>query len=262
MQKFINTSDLIIRKHAFIIGAQRSGTSYLAEILASSPKISFAEPRFPEPKFFLDPAKIAKGKNFYKELYFTQNKQVKVFMEKSTSYLENPSVAEKIRSWFPKTTIIVLLRNPVDRAISNYFFSKANALESRPIEEALADDKALPSVVLKKFSASPFAYIERGFYAQQLKKWEKYFSRRQIKILLFENIITSKEPVLNLYCSLTNSRANRELRFPNTPINRGFNYNKNHISPNTFSYLKSIFSNSVIELDREWNVGAAKTWGF
>lgn len=224
--------------------------------------ISFAEPRFPEPKFFLDQAKIAKGKKFYKKLHFSQDSRDQVFMEKSTSYLENPSVAEKIKSWFPKSTIIALLRNPVDRAISNYFFSKANALENRPVEEALADPQALPAGRIMKCSVSPFAYIARGFYAQQLKKWKEHFPPKQIKILLFEKIIISKEPVVNLFSNLTDSDGNCELHFPNAPVNKGINYNKNHIAPHLLSHLKNIFSNSVNELDREWGLGAAKTWGF
>lgn len=232
----------------------------MAEILASSPSIAFAEPRFPEPKFFLDPAKFAQGKKFYKTLHFSQGKQDQIFVEKSTSYLENPFVAKRIKSWFPKATIIVLLRNPVDRAISNYFFSKANKLEHRQIEEALANPQALFPDKKITCSASPFAYIERGFYSKQLQNWKKYFSLRQIKILLFENIISSNEPVQNLFSNLTSS--NCKLRFPSTPVNRGIAYNKSHIAPNIISHLKNIFKNSVNELDREWSLGASKTWGF
>lgn len=224
--------------------------------------IAFAEPRFPEPKFFLDPAKIAKGKKFYKKFYFSNSEKAKLFVEKSTSYFESPAVVEKIRSWFPNSTIIVLLRNPVDRAISNYFFSQANSLESRQIDNALTYRKTLPSFAYKRISVSPFAYIERGFYAKQLKNWEKHFPRKQIKILLFENIIHSKEPILNLFKNLTSRDCRCELRFPNAPINKGDNYDKNHIAPATISRLKNIFSDSVKELDREWGLGAAKTWGF
>jgi len=195
-------------------------------------------------------------------LHFPQEDHGQILIEKSTSYLENPSVAQKIKSWFPQTTIIVLLRNPVDRAISNYFFSKANKLENRPIEEALANPQTLSSNRIIKCSASPFAYIERGFYARQLEKWKEYFSPAQIKILLFENIISSNKPIVSLFSTLTNSSCSCKLRFPNVPINKGINYNKKHIATNIISNLKNIFSSSVNELDREWDLGAAKTWDF
>jgi len=234
----------------------------LAEVLSSSPSIALAQPRFPEPKFFLDSSKINKGKQYYKKLHFSKNKQARVFMEKSTSYLENPFVAESIKLWFPEAIVIVLVRNPVERAISNYFFSLANSLENRPIEEALAivgDEPATPSW---QTSVSPFAYVQRGYYARNLKEWKKHFPSSQLKILLFEKAVSSKEPVLSLFRDLTGKAGEQELRFPELPINRCA-YNKNQlVSPNLRLKLKKIFCDSVLELDKDWNLDAAKHWGF
>lgn len=234
----------------------------MAETLSSSQAIAFALPRFPEPKFFLDPAKFAQGKTYYEKLHFSQTKSSRVHIEKSTSYLEKPYVAERIKTWFPNATIIVLVRNPVERAISNYFFSRANGLETRSIEEAFAHNDDESSTPCRGTSVSPFAYVKRGFYAQSLKEWKKHFTSSQFKILLFEKVIRSNESIQNLCSHLSEKEDKQNLRFPEFPINKGV-HNRDQIVPHEILMrLKEIFYQSVMELDQDWNLGAAKLWRF
>jgi hypothetical protein len=210
----------------------------------------------------LDPAKFTQGKTYYEKLHFSQKKSSRVHIEKSTSYLEKPYVAERIKAWFPNATIIVLMRNPVERAISNYFFSQANGLETRSIEEAFAHNEDESSALCLGTSVSPFAYVKRGFYAQSLKEWKKHFASSQFKILLFEEVIRSKQPIQRLCSHLTEKEENQNLCFPKYPVNKRVHNRDQIVPPDILLRLKEIFYESVMELDQEWNLSAAKLWHF
>lgn len=179
-------------KTNFIIGAQRSGTTYLYNIFDRHPDIYMAKPFRPEPKFFLDEDEVSKGQKYYLNKYYSLRKEGQVLVEKSTSYIESIKAGENIKTLFPDARIIVSLRNPVERAISNYFFSRNNGLETRTIEEVFLDEKPFDRISVKT-SVSPFAYLERGEYVKYLKKYYNLFSEANIGVFIFEEFINNKE---------------------------------------------------------------------
>ena len=94
-------------KTLFIVGAQRSGTSYLYKILDSHPSVELAKPIKPEPKFFLKKKLFALGKEYYLSRYFDTNNNKNVYFgEKSTSYIERPEAAKRIYNFFPDAKVI------------------------------------------------------------------------------------------------------------------------------------------------------------
>jgi len=126
-------------KNLFIIGAQRSGSTYLYKVLNCHPEVSMAQPVRPEPKFFLNELLVSKGKKFYEETYFSSHKLgARYFGEKSTSYIESTDAAMRIKKYYPDARILIILRDPVLRAYSNYRFSVVNKLEPLSFEQALA----------------------------------------------------------------------------------------------------------------------------
>ena len=179
----------------FIIGAQRSGTTYLYQILDEHPSILMARPIRPEPKFFINPALQDKDNLFYLNNFFRQRSSNHILGEKSTSYIEYPSLGEKILSRFPEAKIIVILRNPVQRAISNYFFSKKNKIETRSLEEVFIENKRVSDEMMKKtehISVSPFDYLKRSKYIQYLKPYFEAFDKNNRKVLIFEKLLEDK----------------------------------------------------------------------
>ena len=112
---------ILNQKKLFIVGAQRSGSTLLYKILSSHSQICMAKPYFPEPKYFLKNYKV--NKNYFKK-FFKHYKNENYIGEKSTSYLEYIFVAKRINKNFPDAKIFIILRNPADRAISNFFFQK------------------------------------------------------------------------------------------------------------------------------------------
>ena len=77
----------------------------------------------PEPKFFIKPDLNKDDLIEYYQKYFDQNTCDLILGEKSTSYIEHESALINYKKLIPKGKIILILRNPVDRAISNYKFS-------------------------------------------------------------------------------------------------------------------------------------------
>lgn len=182
--------------HFFIVGAQRSGTTYLHTLLAEHPEIEMAKPVRPEPKFFLVDALFNRGLDYY-ETFFEGKHTARIRGEKSTSYIEAEKAALRINHCFPNAKIIFVLRNPIERAISNYWFSVKNGLENMPMEEAfLREDRDYDST---QISVSPYAYLERGRYLDYIHMYEKYFLRSSILIVIFERLIEEAREIQRIY---------------------------------------------------------------
>jgi hypothetical protein len=181
----------------FIVGAQRCGTTYLYKILDEHPQICMAKPPNPEPKFFFYDEEYEKGLAYYENKYFSHCNGEKIWGEKSTSYMEKEIVAKRIKKCYPESKIIIVLRDPVERALSNYFFSKKHGLETRTLEEVFIKEIPPPKIA-KKTSVSPFDYLERGKYRKYIAPYFKYFDKKQLKILIFENFINNIDEIKTL----------------------------------------------------------------
>lgn len=203
-------------RHFFIAGAQRSGTTWLYRVLEQHPRIAMAQPLRPEPKFFIDDALYTKGLDHYREHYFPVDER-DWFGEKSTSYIEHPIAAERIARHFPDALILFLLRDPVERAISNYRFSVDNGLESLPLEQALREepDRCGPQAGI---SVSPHAYATRGHYVRYLDMWREYFPPAQLLPLVSEKLMGSEAALREVFGQL-HLDVDVPLRDVATPIN-------------------------------------------
>jgi hypothetical protein len=187
-------------EHFFIVGAQRSATTYLYHLLDEHPQIEMAKPIRPEPKFFLLDNLYEQGIDAYVEQFFDPTAFPDLRGEKSTSYGEMEEAARRISAHFPQARIIFLLREPIERAVSHYWFSVRNGLETLPIGEAFRQEESRrESFDQNKISISPFAYIRRGLYIDQIELYERFFPPEQIKIMLHERLITSPETLDDLY---------------------------------------------------------------
>jgi hypothetical protein len=171
-----------------IIGAQKAGTTSLYEYMVKHPAI---EPASKKEIHYFD-------KNFYKgrwwyRSHFPKKSRMpdKITGEASPSYLFYPGTARRIQKVLPGARLLVLLRNPVDRAISSYFHQQQKGVEKLSLEDALdMEEKRLARYGRRLgygwFSAGSsknfrrFAYLTRGLYARQLREYFRYFPRKQL----------------------------------------------------------------------------------
>lgn len=188
-------------RHFIIGGAQRSATTYLYKLLDQHPSITMARPMRPEPKYFIRPDYKASLASYHEACFAEAPAEAEWLGEKSTSYIEHPIAAERIAALIPDAFIIFVLRDPVERAISNYHFSAMHGLETLPLAEALAAEQGRASS--SSTSVSPFAYVERGMYARHLEPWFKRFPSQQILLLTTERITCSAAAVNGVFTALS-----------------------------------------------------------
>ena len=153
-----------------------------------------AKPRWPEPKFFIHEPSEEKNRSWYLRRWFADTKSARAVGEKSTSYLEIPDTARRMKELFPSIKVVFILRHPVERAISNYRFSRRKCLEKLSLEEAiLSEPSRLRDQTYAELSAHPFAYLRRGRYFEQLRQFFEHFSRTDLKILLHDDLMEQGE---------------------------------------------------------------------
>ena len=189
-------------RHLLVIGAQRCGTTHLQSLLDSHPDITTARPATPEPKVFCSAESVSLGLDWYRRTYFAHATTEHVLAEKSTSYLESGVAAERARSVLGAADIVVLLRDPVARAVSNWRLSTASGLEDRPLEVALSENLGGSRPWdPKRTSVSPYAYLERGRYVDHLGPWCAAFPGA-VRVRLLEDLVSQESAIFELYASL------------------------------------------------------------
>jgi Sulfotransferase domain len=189
-------------RHLLVVGAQRCATTYLHSLLDAHPDITMARPARPEPKFFLAPDSEVRGLDWYRGVYFSHATSESLLGEKSTSYLEDAKAARRAASVLGRAEIVVLLRDPIVRAVSNWRFSTANGLEDRPLAQALNEnlDRARDWDPLLT-SVSPYAYVERGRYVDYLEPWWARFPET-VHVRFMEDLVSGSAAVAELYHAL------------------------------------------------------------
>lgn len=174
-----------------ILGAQKAGTTWLARRLSQHPDVYVA----PHEIHFFD-----KEQNFYRgrawyEAHFDEAGDAQVIGEKTPDYLwANGAGAEghlanvhhNVYSLYPDLKLIVVLRNPVLRAISalNHLICTGRVSPFHNIDELLVGKKA--ELVL------PHGVIEKGLYYRQIQAYLELFARKQFLFLLFEEDIVAR----------------------------------------------------------------------
>lgn len=189
-------------RHLLVIGAQRCGTTYLYSVLDAHPEIAMARPVRPEPKVFLSAERAGRGLDWYRRTYFAHATTESVFGEKSTSYLEDPEAAARAAHVLGTADIVVQLRDPVARAVSNWRFSTGHGLESRPMAQALEENLSGPHAWDSNISSvSPYAYLERGRYSDYLQPWYDQFPD-SVHVRFLEDVIARQSSAGDLYGAL------------------------------------------------------------
>ena len=229
--------------HFFIIGAQRSATTFLKNQLNKAPEIKMNLNLNGEPKVFLK-------KNFLYKKYlnnFFPNISSKIthLGEKSTSYYESPECILRIKKTFPNAKIVCILRNPSARAISNYYFSKKKGYEKRNICNAFENS---PNNKYKT-SVSPYDYIKRGQYYNYLKKWKKVFKENLI-ILQTEKVLSNYKEINKVFTALKIKYKIKKKYNSNRKL-KDYNDNKHK---NLIKKLNTVFQKSNSNLKKNFNI--------
>ncbi len=185
----------------FVLGAAKAGTTSLYYYLNQHPDVYMSEPK--EPFFF--EAEYDKGLGYYWSKYFAGWHGEKAIGEARHRNLYLPYVASRIKESIPNAKLIVILRNPTDRAYSHWWHWYSNNEEPLPFENAIYEDlkRIEKGITFEgeegtrlwcrhfdfKTGKNEFrTYLDSGYYAQQLRRYLALFPESQIKIVFLEDL--------------------------------------------------------------------------
>jgi hypothetical protein len=188
----------IVKPNFFILGAAKSGTTFLYNTLTNHPEIFF--PTEKEPSFLsyhFDKHINSTAKYF--EL-FDDVKDEKMIGEASPNYLPDPSSPRILKGLFPDAKFVVTLRNPADRAYSMYVNMRRYGHESyRTFEKALrAENKRLTSQQFKEKHQYfyHFLYFNSGLFGEQIQRYFELFDEKQFYIVTIDQIKSNFEETI------------------------------------------------------------------
>jgi hypothetical protein len=178
----------------FLVGAAKSGTTSLYRELAAHPAI-FMSP-MKEPHFFSQIQPAPSWEDFFPHVS-TEGKYLALFEgargeellgEASTSYLWDTRAAGRIKRTVPEARILIMLRDPVDRAYSHYWNDVREGFEKRSFLEALAEEQRRSEP--GSWGASSL-YIDCGRYADQVARYLDRFGSR-VLVTFLEDFVSDK----------------------------------------------------------------------
>lgn len=164
------------------VGAQKAGTTSLHDILRQHPSIHL--PPSKETKFFCNDELFARGADFYAQ-FFAGAADRPVVGEIDPDCLYHPEAAARMRQTLgPGLRVIVMLRNPADRAYSHYLMSRSRGYETEPFQVAL--EREAERLSAGAFEREHFSYLARGRYSEQIERYLGAFGRDRLHVVLFE----------------------------------------------------------------------------
>ena len=196
------TSSLRTLPDFLIIGAQKGGTTSLYLYLNEHPNIGGAVIK--EVSFF--DKNYQQGLSWYRAQFpmplrqlYTRDirKQNYTVGEASPGYLIYPHAPERIAKMLPRVKLIALLRNPVERAYSQYRHNVSRGFEQLSFADAIEAEEERTQAETEKVLSNPnynstaffrYSYLARGVYVDQLKHWLNFFPREQLLILKSEEL--------------------------------------------------------------------------
>ncbi len=187
--------DLGLRLPEFIIGgAPRAGTTWLYHLLDAHPQVRMARPVRPEPKFFLVDDLYRRGLPHYARTWFEGIPPGLLAGEKSANYLESAAAARRIARDLPAVRVVFILREPAERAWSNYLWSKLNGMETESFEQALAREEEREATYPPTLRfARPHSYFSRGLYADLLTPYLNELGQDRVLCLRYEDLVADPE---------------------------------------------------------------------
>ena len=186
----------------FILGAPKCGTTSLSNALSRHPDIYI--PSIKEVGFFSNEENWEKGIEWY-ESHFDLSNSESLVGEATPHYLHAPKAPQRIARVCPEARLIAMVRDPVERARSHYWFRRWHGTESRPLRRAFEEE-------LERFPAwDEVDYLlPPGCYVKHLNRYTEHFGRDRLFVLPLSKLSFSPQDAL--------SEVQRFLGIPSYPL--------------------------------------------
>lgn len=194
------------KKHSLpdflIIGAQKSGTTALYSYLIQHPGIIKAKVK--EVNYFGIPHNRMKGKYWYASHFCTMSEKkalanklgYRPITGEASPNMHRPYYPGFVHELLPGVKLIAILRDPVERAFSQYQHNFRHGLENRSFEEVIADSPVhFPPEIANDewayYRSTYPSYITRGLYAEHLEKWYQHYDKELLHIINSSDMLTN-----------------------------------------------------------------------
>ena len=171
----------------FIIGVQKSATSFMHSLLKQDMKISL--PYRKETHFFS--LNFHKNINWYLNMF--HSKKYDIRGEVDPSYIHYPKSLENIKITTKDPKFIIIFRKPIDRAYSQYLMSKKRNYDKLTFNNALHEEKQRLLNDKNLFSFSNHSYMARGNYREQIIRCKKIFPKSKYLFIKFDDMINKNK---------------------------------------------------------------------
>lgn len=169
----------LARPHFVVIGAMKCATSTLHDQLAAQPGVFMSDPK--EPNFFSDDDVFARGLDWYSAL-FAGAAPTDLCGESSTHYTKlptHPQAAERLHAHLPHARLVYVMRDPVERVVSQYVHEWSVRATTEPIDRAV---RSLPRM------------IDYSRYATQVRPWLDRFGPDRVLPVFLERLTADPQP--------------------------------------------------------------------
>lgn len=172
-----NGQQNVLRPSVFIIGAMKSATTTLAELLSRHPQFAVSYPK--EPGYFSRDERFVLGRSWYLK-HFAHAHDGQILCDASTCYSRSqryPLAAPRLSEFMPEAKLIYILRNPVDRAYSHYIH-----------EMEVRFSRGLRPISLRGFLETDIECVSASQYCRELAHLFRWFKRSQLLCVRFEDV--------------------------------------------------------------------------
>jgi hypothetical protein len=239
----------IDRLDFILAGAQKSGTTALHYFLEKHPNITMGDR---QEMHFFDNDAMSVSQADYAQLHkhYPLLTPSTIAGDCTPSYIYYEPAAERIWQYNPKIKLLVLLRNPVERAFAHWNMQRFKGREPLDFFDAVREEKTRIAGA-PPTEARRFAYVDRGFYAQQLERLFKLFPREQVKVVKFEEFKDKQRETLVSIFSFLGLKPLRSVRSKDrniVPYERVMNWEER-------IFLYNLFANDIAKLEQmlDWD---------
>lgn len=186
--------------NTFIIGAAKAGTTTLYDLLKQHPQVYLSFDK--EPMFFSRDDYFERGVDWYCERFFKNSENYPIRAEATPHYLYwADKVAPRMKKVFQgkPLNLVIILRNPIQRAYSWYWNMVNEGKEDLSFMEALAAEEDRLNAKrneLSRYGSMQYGYVRGGCYSTQIKRFLEDFPTEAIKILLLDDLVKDQEKTL------------------------------------------------------------------
>lgn len=238
-----------------LAGAQKAGTTALHYFLEQHPAISLPDA---QELHFFDNEEIFSGRPDYRELHrrFRPTRRSVVAGECTPIYLYWRPVMERIWNYNRRMKLIVVLRNPVERAFSHWNMQRERGLDTLDFLDAIEAEPARQEAS-RPLQSRRFSYVDRGMYSVQLERVFQFFPREQIHILKYETFRDEQKQSLAAVSNFLGVPPRSELA---VAVHNKIQYTRS-MTPEEAARLGDIFSAEIEKLEQllGWNCADWKT---